>query len=305
MEPKTSYVIEGEVFDVPVKRSSRGAQVYTNAAKSKYLRIGEPAIVEKELVFHKKLLELGWPVAPILHEGTQEGLAYFVEQSLGEEVLGRIFKREYDESGELPPQSFTRFMEVVRGVHDAQEKEAAGTVDFANMSRALHFEELKEELPAHAEKLQAMWDKATEALGHVPACLTHGDFSAHNMLMGGLIDFGDHFRGPVGFDLATAITAPYWFEKDKGAKYARGYDFTDTQIDQYFETVGTTVTREGTVDLKEKFDALFLLRAIWWTVANHFNPSLQQYRYEKFLDLVARYKKGQSLYDHWRETRTR
>lgn len=63
--------------------------VYKGAGE--FLRIGPEGLIVPELNLHKKLLGYGFPVPGIVAEGEKDGKTYYIEQSLGDELLGDIF----------------------------------------------------------------------------------------------------------------------------------------------------------------------------------------------------------------------
>lgn len=299
--PATQLDINGETFCLVLERR-RGAILYSNNDRSKYLRIGEPALIHHELQFHKKLIDLGFPVAQILDEGPYKTMAYWIEESLGKEHLGDLFARQTKETGSIPEESFQRFLAIVKAVHEAQEK----TLEISDINSdalkiAIGFNDIVSELPEHAENLRAVWEKVLHDLKDWPSCVTHGDFLPHNILEGGVIDFGDHFLGPVGYDMINAITTAWWFPKEPGFEYVRRSSFSKKQTEEYLQAVSLYTDGKTQWDILSKFNALFFLRAIWWAVRNDRTPKLQAWRYERFILLINLYLKNESLLRYWTE----
>lgn len=292
-------IIDGEQYSLVLERE-RGVGLYADAGRTRYVRIGTPAMVAKELSFHKELLANNFPVAKILAEGKRGDREYYIEKSLGNKHFGAIFREETDTTGEVSEESFSRLLQQVQAMHDAQERHVGAPVDAASLATSVQFGNLRAELPDDAATMDAAFAKIVNELANFPSCLTHGDFTSHNILHDGVIDFGDHFRGPVGFDMLNVMTAPFWFPKDAiNGEFTRGYRFSDAHIARLFDAVGVFTIGEHVIDLHTSFDAFFLLKAHWWTVRNHKMPKLQQWRYTHFRELVGRYNAGESLYDYW------
>lgn len=298
--PKDLIVeIDGERFEFFRARRG-GVAIYASPGRLKYLRLGDPLLVARELTFHKRLLAQDFPVAPILGEGAIGDSAYWVEASLGQEHFGSIFKKEMSESGRISDASFRAFLGVVVNVHDAQERLIHDRpYAFPLLAKSVGFDGMLQELPQETGKLQAAWAKAERALKDHPQSVTHGDFTPHNILPGGVIDFGDHFEGPVGYDIINVLTTSFWFPKE-GTEYVRESAFTNEQVARFFVAVGTFKTPRGVMCLEDVFDVLFFLKSTWWAVRNDSAPKLQIWRYARYLEVVERYLAGDSLLDHWR-----
>ncbi|MEK7665621.1 MAG: phosphotransferase [Patescibacteria group bacterium] len=299
-EPKNGILINGENFTLVLERE-RGVGLYANTDRSKYLRIGTSAMVKKELSFHKLLLAENFPVAQILDEGEKDGMNYWIEESLGDTHLTNQFYEDTKATGEVSERRFDVFLGHVASMRDAEARIAvAQPYDFSELARAVGESGMEEELPEFAERIKLAWEKAKQTVEKLPKTLTHGDFNPTNILDRGVIDFGDHFEGPLGFDMVNAITSPIWFPKGPGYEFFQKFDFTDEQIEEFFTKCGTSITANGNFDLRDSFDALFFLKANWWTVRNHKMPKLQEWRYEIYREIVETYLAGQSLYEYWR-----
>ncbi len=292
--------INGEDFFLFLERRA-GAVLYANESRDKYLRIGDPQTVARELAFHKKLLSEGFPVAKILGEGEFQKRLYWIEESLGVEHCGDIFFRETRELGGISEKTFGHFLEIVRQTKSAQERTLIRHVsDLTALRQAVFMDELMKELPDQRMRMKKIWQWIQDDLRDWPFCLTHGDFLPNNILEGGVIDFGDHFFGPIGYDIVNAITTAWWFPKDECFEYRRKWSFSDAQTDEFFAEAGTFTDNGETFNVLEKFDSLFFLRATWWTVRNHKMPLLQQWRYEKYCRLMDAWERGQPLEKYWR-----
>lgn len=302
---RPALTVNGTDYQLVLERQ-RGAGIYTNAERSQYLRIGTPEQVAKELGFHKHLLDEGFPVAGILEEGQFEGLSYWVEESLGAEHMSAHFRRDMESSGEISDTTFHLWLRQVMAMRDAQGRSSERRpYDFGALAHFVGEDGMEEELPDLKDSIQAAWEKAKTRTAELPLCLTHGDFTSHNVMERGVIDFGDHFDGPLGYDIVTAITFPFWFPKDQSYEFFQLSNFTMKQIEEFMATCSAVRTSAGSIDLREYFDDLFFLKANWWAVRNHRMPKLQAWRYKRYETVLNLYLSGDSLRKHWLETVTK
>ncbi len=300
--PKTVTINE-ELFS-QVKERRRGVGIYANASRTRYVRMGATQDVRRELAFQKELLQGGFPVAAVLQQGTYGLLAYWIEESLGAAHFGDLFAVDMEHDGVISDLRFDQFLEIVVRFQQAQQKTMRTiSLDGENLMQTVYFEELVKELPDAQAKMWDAWHKMTRVLKTLPLCLTHGDFLPNNIMERGVIDLADHFEGPIGFDMVNAITTSYWFPGTMGFEYRRRSSFSESQIDTYLEAVRSYTADQRSWDILDYFDSLFLLRACWWTVRNQDMPLLQEWRYERFLELVDLFLEGTSLYIHWRESK--
>ncbi len=293
--PGSNVIIDGIQYSLVLKRM-RGAGIYVNANKDRYLRIGDPAMVAKELGFHRRLLSAGFPVAEIVSDGTSDGMAYWIEESLGDEHMTGRFRKDFERIGSVSDELLETFIRQVVGVSDAQARSCEmRPYDFDRLAVAVGEDGMEEELPDLREDIRAAWDKATARIADLPECLTHGDLTTHNVMERGVIDFGDHFEGPLGYDAVTAITAITWFPNDRSCEFFKTYDLSREQFDRFLERCDAMETPYGTFRLRDRFDDLYFLKALWWSVRNHHNPKLQAWRYGKFREILRAYLAGESL----------
>lgn len=300
-DSKGTLILKGENFSL-VHERERGVGLYANADRSQYLRIGTRTSASKELGFHKQLLAEGFPVAQILDEGKYNEMYYWIEESLGDVHLTDQFYEDVQATGEISKRSFDIFLRNAAAMRDAEARiSVLRPYDFSDLARAVGEKDMEEELPEFAEKISDAYEKAKEGVKKLPVSLTHGDFTSHNIMERGVIDFGDHFNGPLGFDMVNVIIVPVWFPKSQEYEFFQKYNFTDKQIERFFAECGTSFTPHGTFNLRDSFDDLFFLKANWWAARNHKTPKLQQWRYEFYRKIVDNYLAGQSLYDYWRQ----
>ncbi len=293
--------IEGELFK-HVKDRRHGTSIYASVDSSKYLRIGQPSEVEVELGLHKQLLHKGFPIAPVIAEGSLGGLTYWIEESMGKTTFGQRFDKEMIETGCISSKSFDQFLSIIVRFHAAQELTIKHTsIDSNILAKNVGLHNLINDLPLEKKKITKAWNKILLDLGNAPICFTHGDFLPNNILEKGIIDLEDHFSGPIGYDILNPITTPYWFPKEPVQGFQRWSWFSESQLKRYLKVVDTYALQGSTWSIKDLFDPLFLLKAIWWTSGNGKSSNLQLWRNQRLLVLMEKYIKNESLYSYWWE----
>jgi len=299
---KPTVIIDGTCFTLVLERQ-RGVGLYADANRSRYLRIGDAAFVLKELGFHKRLERMGFPVAKILREGEYQGDKYWIEESLGDSHFTERFERDVREAGEISDTSFARWLRHVTAFANAQARGSElRAVNLDALARYVGVEGMQEERPELRAAIREGFQKASKRIAEWPTCLTHGDLTSHNILDNGVIDFGDHFEGPLGYDVVTAITVPFWFSPDPSFEIIQRYRFSPGKIETYLNAFRVLETPAGTFTLDDAFDDLFFLKANWWSVKNQQMPKLQEWRYTLFQGILERYLDGESLLDYWAST---
>ncbi len=243
-----------------------------------FLRFGPANEIEKELAFHKHLIDQGYPVPAVLEFGEwNDGYRYYLETSAGSEKFGMIFRDEAAEHGAISQKTFDAFAAIIQRYIQAQEKSEAQERDWDFVFSAIQFEALLEELPHEKDRIMAVWEKVKTDLATVPFVLCHGDLNAHNILPGGVIDFETTFNRPKGYDLVSAATNIEWFPLEGDYEILAKYSFTPEQ-------------KRRLLDLQPEaskyLDALFILRSVWSVVRMHRVPKLQAWRYAKFQKLM-------------------
>lgn len=293
--------IKGEIF-THVKDRRHGTSIYVGVDGSKYLRIGQINEVKKELCLHKQLLDRGFPIASIVGEGSFDDLSYWIEESVGKTTFGERFDKEMIETGQISDKSFDQFLSIIVRFHTAQELTIERThIDSKILAKNIGLHHLVTDLPLEREKIMKTWEKILSDLENVPVCFTHGDFLPNNILEKGVIDLEDYFFGPIGYDILNPITTPYWFPKEPVQGFQRWSWFSESQLEGYLKAVDIYGFQGDTWKIKDFFDPLFLLKAIWWTSGNGKSLHLQLWRNQRLLVLMDKYLQNESLYSYWWE----
>lgn len=293
--------IQGEAFR-HVKDRRHGSSIYVAKNGSRYLRIGQPLEVKQELDLHKQLLDSGFPIASIVAEGSLGELSYWIEESLGKTTFGERFDKEMNQTGWISDESFNQFLGIIVRFRTAQESTIERRpIDPELLAKNIGLQNLIIDLPLEQKLILNTWEKILHDLENVPMCFTHGDFLPNNILEKGVIDLEDHFLGPIGYDVLNPITTPYWFPKEPVQGFQRWSWFSEPQLERYLKAIATYESEGDTWRIKDFFDPLFLLKAIWWTSGNGRSSHLQAWRNQRLLVLMNKYTQNQSLYSYWWE----
>ncbi len=274
--------IEGKKFTFVVLQRQGETAVYY--ADNEYLRIGKPEHVKKDLDLHKKMEAFGFPVAPLIAEGELGGMYYFIESSLGDKHLGKLFAHDVEEIGVISEDSFDVFLSVTERFAKAQLKTATNVQSFDEFAEGFQLPIIKKELPAYADAIERRFAGVVERLSRVPFVITHGDYNPNNVYANGVIDLEDSFYAPMGYDLVTAVVHIDYFPDSDAYEYFARYRFTDAQRKQYYERMDGIMHDAGLPSISPHADDFEFARAVWSSVNMAEWPKIQSWRYERFIN---------------------
>lgn len=301
MENINEIKLDGQIFSY-LDDQRNGLKLYVNKDHSQYLRLGGTEIIDKEVAQHHHLIDGGFPVAKIIKIDKWQNLSYWVEESLGEKHLADIFAYECKVGGDITEKTFQLFLTIVEKFKAAQLKTLKTPINWDKVYKGVGFGGVLKELPQYKIELETIWADICKKLENFPTTYCHGDFTSHNIMPLGVIDHEDHFEGPFGYDLITAITPAYWFPPDQSyGSFARRYQFSPTQKEEYFNRLNVFQYGGKQFSLKDYFSPLFFLKATWWSVRNYKNPKIQEWRYQKYIYLLEKYLEQSDLYQVWLE----
>jgi hypothetical protein len=279
-----------------------GLRLYVNKNRSQYLRLGNAKIVDKEIALHYQLINEGFPIAKIIKKDKWQNLSYWIEKSLGDKHLTDMFANEYKENGGITEKTFQLFLTIIEEFKTAQLKTLKTPINWDEVYKRVGFDDILKELPQYKIKLETIWADIYKKLENFPTTYCHGDFTSHNIMPLGVIDHEDHFEGPFGYDLITAITPAYWFPPDQSyGNLARRYQFSSAQKEEFFNRFDVFQYGGKQFNLKDYFSPLFFLRATWWSVRNYKNLKIQEWRYQRYISLLEKYLEQGDLYRVWLE----
>lgn len=265
----------------------RGGQSAVYKSADSYVRIGESEKIHADLALHKSMEEAGFPVAKVLAEGEQNGQAYFIETSLGDKHLGKVFAEDVEQNGVISDEDFEQLLTVAERFARAQLTTRSETKNYEEFSRGIWFDRLCDELPEHAVKLRARFAEVQERTAGLPFVITHGDFNPNNLYEAGVIDLEDSFHAPYGYDLVSAISHINYFPDSRDYEFFAKYRFTPDQKQEYFERMDAISVEAGLPPLSQFEEDFEFCRALWLAANLPHVPKLQKFRYdmviEKFL----------------------
>ncbi len=70
--------------------------------------------------FHRQLITLGFPVAPILGDGLIAGQQYSIEASCGPDHFSALFARDIAVTGHIEQITYTNYLALIKQFHEAQ-----------------------------------------------------------------------------------------------------------------------------------------------------------------------------------------
>jgi Phosphotransferase enzyme family len=280
--------INGRDFEQVCLRRS-GVAVYH--APDAYLRIG--AGIEVELATHRRMVEHGFPVAPLLDEGIHDGVPYFVEASLGSSTLGEAFDRECETFGRISESTFAAFNTVA--ARHARAQVATSTPDWSSVDFAelIGLESAAALVPDLAADLRVEWERVDDQLQGLPGTLLHFDLHPYNMCAGGVIDLEGVGWGPLGYDVVTASLTPPAVEVTSAEPV--GSRFTTAQLDRHQQTLAEIFDVVGRPT--DHLGALALCRGVAWCAQRHRDPAVQDARVRGLQAALSAYRSSHTPRD--------
>jgi len=262
---------------VDVQRRDRAAIYKGN---QRFLRIGEEAAISADIVRHREMERQGFPVARLLEEGVEGNRRYFIEESLGDTYFSELFVEGSAQTKVVDEKVFRDFLDVVQRFGDAQLKTAQESEGFPELASGIHLEWLCEEFPEDAEKLQKVFEKVKSRLSEYPSVISHGDFNPHNLYPKGVIDLEDSFRGPLGYDLVSALVHIDYFPDTPADGYFARYRFSEAQRKEYLDRIDALAENAGLPKFSDHASDFEFCRAVWLLVRLQKHPNLQKFRYD-------------------------
>lgn len=287
-ELEETITINGKQYQLVTVQRGGDARVYRSAEA--YLRIGKPEKIARDLALHKKMQALGFPVARVLGDGEREGERYFIEESLGEERLDKVFTKDIAERGSITPEHLATFIEVAVRFGKAQLRTVMATRPFDAFACGIHLADLMNEFPERANDLARRFEEAKKRLAAYPFVVTHGDFNPSNLFARGAIDFEDSFPGPLGYDLVTAFTHVDFFPDSDAYEYFTRYRFNAHDRATYMGALDVFAKEAGVPPFPDFTEDFTFCRGAWSAAHMGKWPKLQRFRFDllvsRFLDTL-------------------
>jgi thiamine kinase-like enzyme len=276
--------IDGRTYELVERhrpRDKNDSRIYKGF--DSFVRVGPAAVIDANLAVHRRLENAGFPVPHILQEGSTGDERYFIEESLGEQILRLQFADEVKVSRQISEPSFDSFVEVIHRYLDAQAKTRLPR-DTNEFLDRMHVVRLCKELPTFASKIQEKTTQHLEAISQFPFVLSHGDLSPNNMLPKGIIDLEDTLPAPFGYDAVSALMTYEWFPEDGDFEFPiTFYDFTEKQKAKYLAMCDEVSANNSFPRISDHLKDFDFFRAVWLTEGMAEWPKSKKYRNERFI----------------------
>ena len=281
---KPEITVGGEKYDLVDVQRGEITAIYKNEAK--YLRIGDPGKIARDLAFHKEMASFGFPVPRLLGEGVYADMQFFLEESLGDEHFGQIFKQETEKTGRISDTSFEEYLTSYKKFATAQLNTKIENKDWTAFEHGIHLAIILGEMPELREKILQKYESIKSRISALPFVRCHGDFTPFNTYPEGVIDFEAAFTGPAGYDLGGLIELWNWFPTSRDYEFYQLYNFTSAQRQELLDATDLLYTGHGLPKPSNYLPEFNFLKGIWFVVRMHHTPKLQQFRYNQFKKLL-------------------
>lgn len=289
--PETLEVGEGP-FRLMKVRHGYPVAVYTNGVS--FLRVGPAELIRREVDVQRRLWDSGGPVPEIIAQGVVGDRSYFIETRVGSRSWGDVFAAESQAIGSISRDSLSAWMGLtVRFLGAQQRIELSG--DLQEFWRAIEVDELAHDLPKSAGMIQRAVVRIESRLSGIPLVYIHGDFNPHNILEGGVVDFENSGRGPLGYDIVSNATNAFFFPVGSEFEMCRTYELSGPQLSAYFENVDLCLSGSGLAPVSSVVDELIMLRAIRATRSFPGMRRLRRWRQGLFQVLLDHFSCGRPL----------
>lgn len=277
-----------------------------------YARVGEKQPTLEEQIHTVSLYNRGFPVPKVLDSGElPDGKWYFTESSLGADTFHKQFATEYQSTGEISSDTFSKYLNVIA-------KYAAAQSDIKNKTSISPKDFIDTLVPqgrvlrnycyfgySQAEYLEAL-QRAANNLSHASMGVIQHDLNPFNVLDNGVIDFELVGYGPVGFDtLMSARWSTGWFT-EYPSRYPVAYKLSSEQIRANDKIVDETAVENGCTLPSTYVQEFLLLKSAWavsdlsapdpnWPAdklafrnyrANVLNVAVNKYLNEEYIDFT-------------------
>jgi hypothetical protein len=236
LQASLSLQIAGRTFQFHHHRGDDNDLYFSEDA---YLRIGDRAELEPEYETHVRMLQMGFPVPQMLARGEWNGRFYWIEESVGTQVLWKLFMAETRANGCMSDASFRALMEVMGRYAEAQVRHPVAGDIRAEFQELVRVNDLIEELPDLRDRTLRAFERAVERLQVFPGAWCHRDLATANICERGVIDLEGVRPGYAGYDVMGALLEPdVWAAPDGYAYSPRQREVFLTPVDRIFTAQG-------------------------------------------------------------------
>ena len=295
------HLVQGKVFSF-LKHRLNGGKVFVNRDGSEYLRTATSPEIADEVALTRGLYSRGFPVPEVLATGElEDGMAYYIEKSIGERVFGEIFREETSQHGRVGDEAFDAFVRIIMRYCEAQfDPKNAVPRSRDALARLTELANVMRNNPPSPEIRQAFLEAHEQASGRVmslPWAHVQYDFNPFNVLHGGIIDFEFAGSGPVGYDALTCAHFGRMWPKRRVA-----YVLTDDQIARYVADVDKIAIAKGLPAISSFANEFLVLKAIWSTAKEKAsednpgsNPDFWEWRVKMRDWCIGQYVRGEKI----------
>lgn len=279
----STITIEDQTYTFVCGNRFSGRAVYRGPET--YLRIGLPAVVERELTIHRQLLARGFPVAPLLGTGMHDGQPYFSEAALGHPVFGECMEAETQAQGAVSEASFRSLLVLIRRWGEAQLQQIVPAGSCADLSTTVRLADVTRLLPAYSVLTRHVFDRLTQRLAVFPTVFTHGDFHPYNLCAGGVIDLEFVHWSVAGYDVITGL-----FDEGLLPPALTDYRYTAEQLSAALTALDDlfhTYRLPHPAAYLDEFRLCRMMRIV--QLAEQRPPAVQAWIYERYVALATTY----------------
>lgn len=265
----SSVTIHDEVFDIVKPTRLLPGMVLHSTARDVFARLGPKESTIEEQIHTVSLHERGFPVANVLESGEYgDSEWYFTEESLGKDPFHTQFTREYEQTGSVSEETFSRYLSVLQRYIDAQFAASNRTTITARefVETAVPANELIDNYYAcggDIDRYVEAMAKATDRLHDVSMGVLQFDLNPFNVLDRGMIDFELVGYGPLGYDTLLVSLWHRWFTSDQESRYHIAYVLSPEQIEQASMLVATAAEQAHVEDPHEYMQEFLLIKTAW------------------------------------------
>lgn len=290
-------LLDTKRFEYIKTRETGSIGVFKSEDGTQFLRIGDKVSITLEVGLHRKLIQNGFPVPPIISEGEYGKKAYYIEQSLGEKHLSDLFLADYTTTGEISNTHFNSLLSLSKLLAKAQLRTVQDKCDLENLYSGILMHTIQKELPHLWDRIRSAYWIAVQKIAQLPFVASHGDLNPHNMFERGIIDFGDAHDAPLGYDLVCNVYQEFNFPKIGDYESMRWFELSPKQIGEYFFEIDGLLERSGASKISDFKEDFIVLRAIRSTARIGKNTKLRQWRTDRLAKILASYISGASIMD--------
>jgi hypothetical protein len=275
-----SLQIAGQSFRL---RHPRGGGTYLYSSGDAYLRIGPRAEQETEYETHLRMLEMGYPVPKVLEAGEWQGCLYWIEESLGEQVLWKTFTAETRADGCISDASYDTLLGIMCRHAEAQARNPIAGDLQTEFPAVVRLPWLLEELPDLRDRTRRAFERAVERLQVFPGAWCHPDLCAANMCERGVIDLDGAGLGYAGYDVVGALLEPdIWGD---------GYAYSPQQREQRLTPIDAIFTAHGLPAPSAYAQDFVLCKAINTASGRHEPSDQQRWLYNRYQAILSEYER--------------